>query len=136
MTFNTLILMNSFCDDSTVFGCSLKIFLILEYVKDLQDNLATILLIYSLSAASGRPMVGRTFIITLVSGMTFGFMFAYIVLSTSSYHISDMVMFPERYFFLDYFLQLFPASADSHQLFHSQFQLSTPFKFISLINSA
>lgn len=47
-------------------------------------------------SATSRPMVGRTFVLTLATGITFGFMFAYIILSTSSYHIGDMVMFPER----------------------------------------
>ncbi|XP_054286879.1 glycoprotein-N-acetylgalactosamine 3-beta-galactosyltransferase 1-like [Macrosteles quadrilineatus] len=45
---------------------------------------------------SNRPMVGRTFVLTLAVGITFGFMFAYIVLSTTTYHIGEMAMFPVR----------------------------------------
>ncbi|KAG8284686.1 hypothetical protein J6590_097638 [Homalodisca vitripennis] len=41
-------------------------------------------------------MVGRTFVLTLAIGITFGFMFAYIVLTTSTYHIGEMAMFPVR----------------------------------------
>lgn len=46
---------------------------------------------------ASRPMVGRTFILTLAIGITFGFMFAYILLSTSAYTFSEMPMFPSRY---------------------------------------
>lgn len=74
----------------------LQVNLILSYRLVLLQTIKQKFNILGFVSATSRPMVGRTFVLTLATGITFGFMFAYIILSTSSYHIGDMVMFPER----------------------------------------
>ncbi|RZF33042.1 hypothetical protein LSTR_LSTR012777, partial [Laodelphax striatellus] len=43
-----------------------------------------------------RQVVGRTFVTTLAIGIVFGFTFAYVLLSTATYHIGNMGFYSQR----------------------------------------